>query len=167
LFSANQVGFHDIAYLASGDRRKLSDVSTIEAASKLLIRLHGAFMLTAWICTASIGTLLARYYRTTWTGSTLCAKDLWFAWHRLLMILTWALTTTAFVLIFVELRAWSTEKNPHAILGVVTTILCYLQPIGAYFRPHPGTSKRPIFNWLHWLCGNVAHIIASKTNYPI
>lgn len=78
------------------------------------------------------------------------------------MCLTWALTTAGFVLIFVELKAWTSETNPHAYLGVATTILCFLQPIGAYFRPHPGTSKRPIFNWLHWLGGNCAHILASK-----
>lgn len=77
------------------------------------------------------------------------------------MILTWALTVTGFVLIFVELQAWSGENNPHAILGTVTTIICFLQPIGAYFRPHPGTSKRPLFNWVHWFGGNSALIIAS------
>jgi hypothetical protein len=79
------------------------------------------------------------------------------------MVLTWALTITGFVLIFVELKAWSAEQNPHAILGTITTIICFFQPIGAYFRPHPGTSRRPIFNWLHWLGGNVAHIVASMS----
>lgn len=78
------------------------------------------------------------------------------------MVLTWLLTLAAFILIFVELKDWSNESNPHAILGTVVTILCFLQPIGAYFRPHPGTTKRPIFNWLHWLGGNTAHIVASK-----
>lgn len=81
------------------------------------------------------------------------------------MVLTWALTIAAFVLIFVELKAWSGENNPHAILGTITTILCFFQPIGAYFRPHPGTPKRPLFNWLHWGAGNAAHIIASKYGY--
>lgn len=76
------------------------------------------------------------------------------------MCLTWALTTAGFVLIFVEIRDWS--NVPHAYLGVATTVLCFIQPIGAYFRPHPGTPKRPIFNWIHWLGGNVAHILASK-----
>lgn len=78
------------------------------------------------------------------------------------MASTWALTMTAFVLIFVELKAWSAANNPHAILGLITTIICFVQPIGAFFRPHPGTPKRPIFNWGHWLAGNVAHILASK-----
>lgn len=83
-------------------------------------------------------------------------------WHRMFMILTWGLTIAAFVLIFLELGAWSAEDNPHAILGTVTTVICFLQPFGALFRPAPTSSKRPIFNWLHWLGGNVAHILASK-----
>lgn len=78
------------------------------------------------------------------------------------MFLTWALCITASVLIFIEIGGWSAEDNPHAILGAITTIICFLQPIGALFRPGPTSSKRPIFNWLHWLGGNVAHICASK-----
>ncbi|XP_060531143.1 putative ferric-chelate reductase 1 homolog isoform X2 [Cylas formicarius] len=161
--TASSVSFHDLSFLASAQKQSLSDVSALAAASKLLVRLHGCFMLAAWLGTASVGILLARYYRQTWVGNQLCGKDMWFAWHRTFMILTWALTTVAFVLIFVELKAWSAEKNPHAILGTVTTILCFIQPIGAYFRPHPGTSTRPVFNWLHWLIGNSAHIIAIVT----
>ncbi|XP_056640678.1 putative ferric-chelate reductase 1 homolog [Diorhabda sublineata] len=155
----NGVGYHDLVFSASGDKRALSDTSEVKAASKLLIHLHGAFMLVAWIGTTSIGVLLARYFRQTWVGSTLMGKDIWFAWHRIFMVSTWLLTMAAFVIIFVELKAWSLEKNPHAILGTVTTILCLFQPIGAYFRPHPGTTYRPLFNWAHWLAGNAAHII--------
>lgn len=36
-------------------------------------------MLAAWIGTASAGILLARYFRQTWVGTTMCGKDLWFA----------------------------------------------------------------------------------------
>lgn len=78
------------------------------------------------------------------------------------MLLTWGLTISAFVLIFVHLKDWSAEDNPHAILGCATTALAFVQPIGAAFRPHPDSRRRPIFNWLHWLVGNVAHILASK-----
>jgi hypothetical protein len=28
-----------------------------------------------------------------------------------------------------------------------------------YFRPHPGTKYRPIFNWAHWFVGNSAYIL--------
>lgn len=117
-------------------------------------------MLAAWIGCTSLGILLARYFKQTWVGSSVCGKDIWFAWHRFLMFLTWALTVAGVVLIFIELGEWSKARNPHAILGIVVTIIAFLQPIGAFFRPHPGSKKRPVFNWLHWLGGNVAHIIA-------
>lgn len=108
------------------------------------------------------------------------------------MIITWALTIAAFVIIWVEIRGWSQVRrwimhvttttcfvrakitvslllilfqvnNPHAILGTITTLICFFQPIGAFFRPHPGSKRRPLFNWTHWLGGNTAHIMAFVT----
>lgn len=35
-------------------------------------------MIIAWIGTASLGILLARYFKTTWVGSQMCGKDQWF-----------------------------------------------------------------------------------------
>lgn len=160
----NSVGYHDRIYTASAEQRNLADVSGFSAASKLYLRLHGAFMLSAWIGAASIGIVLARYYKQTWVGSRLCGKDQWFVWHRFFMVLVWLLTLAGFVLIFLELGAWTSDtRNPHAILGVVTTVLCFFQPIGAAMRPAPSSPKRPLFNWLHWLAGNAAHILAIVT----
>lgn len=73
------VDYHDIVRLASQRALKLSEVTNVAARSKLLLRLHGAFMITAWIGTASIGILFARYFKQTWVGSSLCGKDIWFA----------------------------------------------------------------------------------------
>lgn len=154
------VDYHDILRLSSSSPMKLSEISNVASRSKVLLRLHGGFMILAWIGTASIGILLARYFKQTWVGKSLCGKDIWFAWHRICMILTWALTLAGFVIIFVEIRGWSMVENPHAIFGTITTVLCFFQPIGAFFRPHPGSKKRPWFNWSHWLLGNAAHILA-------
>lgn len=85
--AANGVGFHDLVFTASGEKRFLSDVRSLKTADKLLVRLHGAFMIAAWIGTASIGIVLARYFKQTWVESSLCAKDLWFAVSNLLFIL--------------------------------------------------------------------------------
>jgi len=74
----NGVGYHDKLFQASGERRSLADTSGFSADTKLFMRLHGAFMLTAWIGAASIGIVLARYYKQTWVGSRLCGKDQWF-----------------------------------------------------------------------------------------
>ncbi|XP_046610894.1 putative ferric-chelate reductase 1 homolog [Neodiprion virginianus] len=153
----NGVDYHNVAYAASGEAKLLSDVGGFLVASNLLIRVHGALMLAAWVGAASIGILLARYYRQTWVNSQLCGKDQWFTWHRFFMILTWSLTIAAFVIIFVELEAWSTATL-HASFGLATTILCFVQPFMAALRPHPGTPRRTIFNWGHWFVGNAAHI---------
>ncbi|XP_012233897.2 putative ferric-chelate reductase 1 homolog isoform X1 [Linepithema humile] len=155
----NGVDFHDVAYLGTSTSKRLSDVGEWTAASDLLIRLHGALMLASWIGTASIGMLLARYYRQTWVNSQLCGKDHWFAWHRFFMLLTWSMTIAAFVIIFVELGTWSSETI-HASVGLATTILCFIQPFMAAMRPHPGAPRRTLFNWAHWFVGNVAKICA-------
>lgn len=57
----------------------LATVGTAAASSKLLLKLHGSFMLLAWLGTASLGILLARYFRQTWVGKQLGGKDIWFA----------------------------------------------------------------------------------------
>lgn len=80
------------------------------------------------------------------------------------MVLTLLLTVAGAIIIFVEIGGWTQASNPHGILGVIVTALCILQPIGALFRPAPSSKNRPIFNWMHWLGGNAAHIIAGKFN---
>lgn len=75
----NSVGYHNLGRLASSKQAYLADVAVFAGRSKLFLRLHGAFMITAWIGTASIGILLARYFKQTWVGSQLCGKDQWFA----------------------------------------------------------------------------------------
>lgn len=75
------------------------------------------------------------------------------------MVLTWSMTMAAFIIIWVEIGEWSSETI-HASLGVVTTILTFIQPIMAALRPHPDTPRRQLFNWSHWLVGNAAHISA-------
>uniref|UniRef100_A0A8D8VZI0 Ferric-chelate reductase 1 homolog n=1 Tax=Cacopsylla melanoneura TaxID=428564 RepID=A0A8D8VZI0_9HEMI len=160
----NSVGYHDQVFTVTAQKRLLADIGAFSTATKLYIRLHGAFMIAAWIGAASIGIVMARYYKQTWIGSSLCAKDVWFAWHRTLMFLTWVLTIAGAVLIFYDVGGWvSGPSQTHALVGVVTTVLCFIQPIAAALRPHPGSSKRPLFNWLHWLVGNVAHICAIVT----
>jgi hypothetical protein len=80
------VGYHDIARASSGEPKLMSDVGGLVASSDLLVRIHGALMLASWIGTASVGMLLARYYRQTWVSSQLCGKDHWFA-VRLIFLL--------------------------------------------------------------------------------
>lgn len=84
-------------------------------------------------------------------------------WHRCCMLFTWTFTLIAFIMIFIDVDGWSYDEAPHAILGTITTILCFFHPILAMFRPNPGDDKRKYFNWGHWFGGNLAHILASKS----
>ncbi|KAF4519973.1 hypothetical protein B566_EDAN005473 [Ephemera danica] len=78
-FKTDSVGYHGNSRTVTADKILLADVVQVKAASKILVQLHGAFMLLAWIGTASCGILLARYFKQTWIGSQLCGKDQWFA----------------------------------------------------------------------------------------
>ncbi|XP_065209987.1 putative ferric-chelate reductase 1 homolog [Planococcus citri] len=159
-----RLGYHDLEKAAAIERRSLADVAALRATSHLFMNLHGTFMIVSWIGLASLGIVLARYYKSTWVESSVCGKDVWFAWHRTFMFLAFLLTIAGVVLIYLEVGgisggdAWS-----HALLGIITVALTIFQPLSAFFRPHPDSSRRPIFNWLHWFVGNAAHIIAIVT----
>lgn len=65
--------------VAAAEKRLLAEVAALRASSKLFIHLHGSFMIVSWIGLASLGIVLARYYKSTWVGSSLFGKDIWFA----------------------------------------------------------------------------------------
>jgi hypothetical protein len=46
--------------LVSGVPAGLGEVGVVQAKSRIYILLHGAFMIGAWICAASLGIILAR-----------------------------------------------------------------------------------------------------------
>lgn len=55
-----------------------AEAGGVGARSATLIKLHGAFMVAAWLFSASLGILFARYFRLTWVGKQFMGKDLWF-----------------------------------------------------------------------------------------
>lgn len=81
------------------------------------------------------------------------------------MVITWTLTISAFIMIFVHVGGWTKSGSSHGILGIIVTILCFFQPIGAAFRPHPKHPTRYLFNIGHYFCGSVAYILASKLKF--
>ncbi|KAI2667478.1 hypothetical protein H4Q32_003971 [Labeo rohita] len=75
------------------------------------------------------------------------------------------LTVVGFVFPFVYRGKWSTRAGAHPCLGCTVMILAFCQPIMAAFRPAPDSSRRRIFNWLHWGFGNAAEIIAGVSMF--
>lgn len=173
-------------------------------------------MVLAWVFCASIGLILARYYKPMWVEDKACGQKVWFSYHRALMLCAMFLTIIGLILILVDKKgAFVLEKDlpfkAHPIIGLIAIICslinvssvarfskpipllcifwhfveCYcltlltlgtilsctevyvyltlfwFQPLIAAFRCHPGDSKRPIFNWVHWFFGTVAHVFAS------
>lgn len=80
--------------------------------------------------------------------------------HRIAMITTWCLTIISFAVIFVDLDGWA-QFYPHEIFGIIATILCFIQPIIAMFRPNVSSPKRKYFNLTHIFCGSITYGLAS------
>lgn len=162
----DDLGFHD-SKIPSAEKVDLQ--STVEVAagldSKLFIQVHGTLMAIAWLCLAATGMVIARYYKQTWKNVKPCNKDLWFRVHQVVMTLVVLSSIVAFILMWIVkgFLLYSIEdirKNPHPATGFATILCACIQPVMAYFRPHPDTSKRWVFNWLHWFVGNSAYVLA-------
>jgi len=136
-----------------------------------LKRAHGILMITAWVLIVSTSIIIARYFRDAWPGKKLCTTDVWFAIHRILMLLALACTIAGFIIIFVvnrgKLSTYDREMPPyfwvHAPLGIVVMILVILNPLFAACRCGPTSRLRPLFNWLHWFVGTSVHVVALIT----
>lgn len=98
--------------------------------------------------------------KSSWRHTSICGKDVWFAVHRFCMVLTLLLTIAGSVLILIEIKGWSNTKNIHPIVGVITVALTFVQSFIGFLRPGPGSRSRPLFNWVHFGIGNLAHIFA-------
>ncbi|XP_037682490.1 ferric-chelate reductase 1 isoform X2 [Choloepus didactylus] len=133
--------------------------------SSLLLKVHGALMFVAWMTTASIGVLIARFFKPVWPKAFLFGEAAWFQMHRMLMLTTSALTCIAFFLPFIYRGGWSWHAGYHPYLGCLVMTLAVLQPLLAAFRPSLHSPRRQIFNWTHWSMGTAARIIAVATMF--
>lgn len=162
---------HSLAPLpeVSGDKVNLQEnkVIGVDSRSLVLVKLHGTFMMFAWMFCASIGIVLARFYKPMWPSTTICKEKVWFTFHRLCMVLAFLFCSAAFVMIFVEEKEWSALpghsnfQKAHPYIGVIIMFFVILNPVMALFRPHPDEKNRYLFNWAHWLVGTSAHILSA------
>lgn len=124
------------------------------------IKAHGSLMFIAWITTANIGVIVARFFKSVWPTTTMFGQKIWFQVHRILMAATVLFTCIGFILPFLYRGGWSHFAGVHPYFGCMILILVILQPIMAIFRPNPCAARRYLFNWLHWATGTFARIIA-------
>uniref|UniRef100_UPI003AADE7B7 putative ferric-chelate reductase 1 n=1 Tax=Centroberyx gerrardi TaxID=166262 RepID=UPI003AADE7B7 len=157
-----EVWKHSRQPLISTHRKRITGPPEVLRGSRgpIIMKLHGALMLLAWMLTGSVGTFIASYYKPDWPNQTLLGQKVWFQVHRGLMMLTVGLTVAAFCLPFFYRRGWSKHAGVHPYLGCCVLALALMQPIMAAFRPSPDSHRRYIFNWAHWGVGSVTEIMA-------
>ncbi|XP_070211750.1 putative ferric-chelate reductase 1 homolog [Littorina saxatilis] len=157
----------DFVTTESYDLTQIVDIGA-KANSLTLVKLHGSVMTLAWILTASVGVLVARFYKVSWPAKTTCGLKVWFAVHRASMVFTFLATVAGIIFIFVHVGGYKQLTGPeyqqaHPILGIVVTVLTVLNPIMSLFRCAPDHDARPFFNWAHWLVGSCAYILGVAT----
>ncbi|XP_045908855.1 putative ferric-chelate reductase 1 isoform X2 [Micropterus dolomieu] len=126
----------------------------------IIMKMHGALMLLAWMLTGSVGTFIASFYKPDWPNQTVLGQKVWFQVHRGLMMLTVTLTIVAYCFPFFYRKGWSKHAGVHPYLGCCVLTLSLIQPIMAAMRPSPDSHRRYIFNWAHWGVGSVTEIMA-------
>ncbi|XP_074640618.1 ferric-chelate reductase 1-like [Tubulanus polymorphus] len=129
-----------------------------------LVKAHGCMMIVAWILFVSFAMLMAHYYKPMWPNESLYKERVWFQVHRACMIVAVILIILAFILILIHARGYSNLRGlpyaAHPILGFIIVALVIINPLITLCRCKPEDDDRPIFNWIHWGIGTVAHILA-------
>lgn len=132
------------------------------------VKLHGIMMIFAWLLLVIVGIVTARYNKDMLPEEKLFGTKVWFQVHRAAMVAAVVCVVIGFIPIFVEVEGYSqivSEESKesvksHPILGIVVTVMCFLNPIMALFRPGNDHKFRWIFNWLHLAVGVVSQILA-------
>nr|XP_022294927.1 putative ferric-chelate reductase 1 homolog [Crassostrea virginica] len=133
--SENSLQYHKERSV-SGEKVDLqSNVVVVEEPpSRLLLILHGVFMVLAWMFFAPVGIFTAKFFRT---NKAICGQKLWFQ-----------------VNITVDYR------NIHPVIGITTLCLCVGNALVSLCRCAPEEKRRIIFNRVHRLCGLISCILA-------
>ncbi|CAL8292121.1 unnamed protein product [Lota lota] len=153
-----EIIFHTDSF-SSSNKLLISEPQTVgDSEMPQSIKAHGSLMLIAWMTTASLGMMVARYLKGMAKAHIHFGKAVWFLAHVSLMSLTVIATAIAFIVIFSYAGDWS--GGAHPVLGCLVTILAFIQPLGALFRCGPDHRMRFVFNWLHMLNALVIKVLA-------
>jgi hypothetical protein len=102
---------------------------------------HGIVMFLAWALLAPLGVGASRYMRSVMPTSGPGA--FWFRLHRYAQTSAWVLSAVGFGVAIAMVPSGRHFTDPHHILGLIVFLLGFLQPINAYFRPHPAKPGEP------------------------
>ncbi|THD19348.1 Ferric-chelate reductase 1 [Fasciola hepatica] len=118
----------------------------ISAHGSPLMKTHGCLMVLAWVLCASVGVILARYYKDMWPNSGLLGQHVWFQAHRILQACCVLLTCVAIILAFIYCEGYSkASASPyyvHPILGLIVFCLALIN-----VSPHVLICLVDLFFW--------------------
>ncbi|KAL4233415.1 DOMON domain-containing protein frrs1L [Mactra antiquata] len=137
------------------------------------VKLHGIMMTIAWLFLCTVGIVTARYNKGMLPEKKLFGTKIWFQVHRGGMVLALVFVIIGFISIFVENKGYSQitpsksseAVQAHPVLGIIVTVLCFVNPIMALLRPGPDHKLRWLFNWAHLGVGVVALVLAVVTTF--
>jgi hypothetical protein len=94
-----------------------------------LAKVHGSLMIIAWVFLASIGIMIARFYKPMWSNRPIGKLRVWFTFHRPVQMAVLALSLLGLLAILIDKGfTWSTSGNEltHSILGIIVISLALL-----------------------------------------
>uniref|UniRef100_UPI0037E8D1C0 putative ferric-chelate reductase 1 n=1 Tax=Semicossyphus pulcher TaxID=241346 RepID=UPI0037E8D1C0 len=153
---------HSQQPLISTQRKLITGQPEVLRGSRgpVLMKVHGALMMLAWMLTGSVGTFIASFYKPDWPNQSVLGQKVWFQVHRGLMMLTVTLTTVAFCLPFFYKKGLRMDAGVHQSLGCCVLALSVIQPIMAAVRPPPDSNRRFLFTWAHSVFGCATETLA-------
>ena len=147
--SNDEVYFNTVNKMQSGDDN-----------TKSLITAHASLMVIAWMFFACIGSFTAGYM---FAGFPENAGFYWFRIHQICMSLTWLLSITSMLAMFVGRGFTPLMKEtlaPHALIGLFAILFTFVQPFMGFLRPSPASKRRDLFNYTHRTVGHIAILLA-------
>ncbi|CAI2335757.1 unnamed protein product [Caenorhabditis sp. 36 PRJEB53466] len=164
--SAGGLGYHGPTNRHASSQRLLTDLNAGNGSgSKVtLVILHAVFMTVAWMTMVPIAVIFARILRSSWPTLKPGGLLIWFHIHRGANLIGICLMIAGFVLILVH-KDWKFVNSgwggKHAIIGIISLVLAWLQPFISTLRCSPNDPRRPIFNYIHRGIGVIAMVLAT------
>lgn len=126
---------------------------------------HGSLMIIGWGFLLPTGVASARLLKHR-------PNALWFKIHRIVQVLGLVVAICGWGIALAEFSVFGspgTDPYNHGVLGMTVMVLGLLQPLNAFFRPHPADEgerkpvKRLLWEILHKASGYVAIVLAAVT----
>ncbi|XP_063706019.1 putative ferric-chelate reductase 1 homolog [Culicoides brevitarsis] len=123
-----------------------------------LLRLHGTFMVLGWILAASVGHVIARYFKKTWMIWRIYSYDVWFVIHVCCMGALWLFTLIGFLVVVIDVKGL--RAGWHEIIGIFLVLCTLAFPIAVFYGPDKESPYYKKWNMGHFAVGSGLHVIA-------